>query len=176
MYVWRRTSRPVLASLATTRLSTALAAVATLGRSVQSTTLTSRSRSPTPDSLSGIPEYLRIAAKPVVDVILSGGNPNETPRQELLNQFGGLMYEDIDYIGSVLETCTCEKSGHLKRNEPYASLEANLPPPPKPSRFHKTPSRRDRLQAGTGLLLRDMVPIQAKLGACECRGRRKTEE
>eukprot|EP00935_MAST-01C_sp_MAST-1C-sp1_P001799 g1799.t1 len=129
-----------------------------------------------PGSLSGIPEYLRIAAKPVVDVILSGGNPNETPRQELLNQFGGLMYEDIDYIGSVLETCTCEKSGHLKRNEPYASLEANLPPPPKPSRFHKTPSRRDRLQAGTGLLLRDMVPIQAKLGACECRGRRKTEE
>ena len=33
-----------------------------------------------PNALSGIPEYLRIIAKPIVDIILNGSDPYEFPR------------------------------------------------------------------------------------------------
>ena len=65
---------------------------------------------------------------------------------------------------------------HLKLKEPFKSLEAGLPvPPPQPSGHHHHnftgPSRRELLQNGTGLLLRDIVTIQKKLGTCKCKGR-----
>jgi hypothetical protein len=44
-----------------------------------------------PNSLSGIPEYLRVAVKPVVDVIMSGGDVSATSRLQLLMQGGGLL-------------------------------------------------------------------------------------
>ena len=37
-----------------------------------------------PDPLSGVPEFLRLTAKPIADLILAGANPETAPRQELL--------------------------------------------------------------------------------------------
>jgi len=58
-------------------------------------------------ALTGIPEYLRIAAKPLVDVILSGRF--NVSREELLEQGGGLLGRDISYVESALGKCTCSK-------------------------------------------------------------------
>lgn len=59
-----------------------------------------------PDSLSGIPEYLRIVAKPIVDIILSGGDATATPRETILKAGGGLLLRDVTYIEvCVINTC-----------------------------------------------------------------------
>lgn len=116
-----------------------------------------------PDALSGIPEYLRLIAKPVADVIISGGNADTWPRQQLLDQGGGLITRDVTYIKGELDTCTC--TGSRGSGEPYASMTAGLP------RDNRRETRRDIAKSGAGLLLRDIVPIQAKLGTCSCTGR-----
>ncbi len=45
---------------------------------------------------SGIPEYLRIGTKPVVDVIMAGGDPQKAPRGSLIS----LALDDITFIAS----------------------------------------------------------------------------
>jgi hypothetical protein len=127
-----------------------------------------------PDSLSGIPEYLRILAKPVVDVILAGENPDTWPRQSFLNQAGAMLREDIEYIGQSLGNCKCSKSKPLAKNEPYESLYANVPP--VGHHRHGGVNRMVAEANGTGLLLRELIPIQQKLGTCKCKGRDDTRE
>jgi hypothetical protein len=127
-----------------------------------------------PDALSGIPEYLRIIAKPVVDIILAGEDPDTYPREKLLAAAAGLVYEDVDYIKQSLGECHC-LNNKFKRDEPYSSLEKGTgPPQPAPSghHHHGGANRRDIERNGTGLLLREIVPIVKELGNCTCANRK----
>jgi hypothetical protein len=117
-----------------------------------------------PDALSGVPEYLRIALKPLIDIVMSGGNPDTTSRQELLDLGGGLLERDITYMQGELGDCTCTGAKYSK-GEPWKSLTANLKPD------SRRENRRDVAKSGDGLLLRDIVQIQKKLGTCTCSGR-----
>jgi len=123
-----------------------------------------------PDALSGIPEYLRVMLKPLVDQILAGNDPaagGSAMRQQLLDQGAGLLVRDIDYIEQSLKSCTCSggSGGSGGRNEPFHSLSEGMP---KDDR-HAT--RREIASKGVGLLLHELIPIQQKLGNCTCKGR-----
>eukprot|EP00750_Incisomonas_marina_P032142 INCI8908.1.p1 GENE.INCI8908.1~~INCI8908.1.p1 ORF type:complete len:477 (+),score=103.92 INCI8908.1:120-1550(+) len=119
-----------------------------------------------PDELSGIPEYLRILAKPVSDLILNGTDPVSVPQQTLLNNGGGILRRDIEYIESVLGACTCSAAANAT-GEPYATLLKSLPDDePKVN-------RRDLLKQGKGLTLLDVVSVQKELGTCSCKGRKE---
>jgi len=75
--------------------------------------------------LSGIPEYLRVLAKPVVDLILNGSDPRAADRSNLLRQGGALLQRDLDDIRSALSNCLCLRAlGH--KGEPYAGDHAPL--------------------------------------------------
>uniref|UniRef100_A0A7S0LI79 Beta-lactamase-related domain-containing protein n=1 Tax=Coccolithus braarudii TaxID=221442 RepID=A0A7S0LI79_9EUKA len=113
---------------------------------------------------SGIPEYLRIVAKPVADLIMAGISPASAPRTGLLQQGGGLLSRDLDYIASSLGSCNCSRAIGVQ-GEPWASLKANL--------IGDLPSldRRTFAKLGQGLLLRELVDVQASLGTCACEGR-----
>eukprot|EP00908_Phaeocystis_cordata_P007617 Transcript_18272.p1 GENE.Transcript_18272~~Transcript_18272.p1 ORF type:complete len:354 (-),score=162.70 Transcript_18272:258-1319(-) len=119
-----------------------------------------------PEALSGVPEYLRILTKPVVDVILSGGDPATHPRAEFLAQNAGLLQRDLDDIQSELLQCKCAKKP-LHFGEPYKALAANL------SADDASLSRRDLTRSnGEGLLLRELVEVvEQQLGSCTCQGR-----
>jgi hypothetical protein len=117
-----------------------------------------------PDPLSGVPEYLRLAAKPVVDLILAGEDPQTAPRQKLLDLGGGLITRDITYIQSELSNCTCTKKPK-SHGEPYNTLMAHLPSD------NAKLNRRTYSKYGAGLLLRDITHMQASLGRCYCSGR-----
>eukprot|EP00035_Acanthoeca_spectabilis_P006888 m.130318 g.130318 ORF g.130318 m.130318 type:complete len:237 (+) comp13709_c0_seq2:971-1681(+) len=116
-----------------------------------------------PDSLSGIPEYLRIVAKPIVDIILSGGDATATPRETILKAGGGLLLRDVTYIESELDKCRCSGGG---QGEPYASLTAGEPAD------QRHVSRYNLLDAGHGHTLFEIAQIQKKIGACTCEGRK----
>jgi len=120
------------------------------------------------EELSGIPEYLRILMKPVVDVILAGGDPWDavaSPRHQLLEQGAGLLQRDLDDIKSALQTCQCLQQP-TSNGQPYAALGAGLKADePSLTRRELTATR------GEGLLLRDLVTVQKTLGACLCEGR-----
>lgn len=108
---------------------------------------------------------MRLLAKPVVDVILSGGDPDAYPRPKLLQQGAGLLQRDLDDIQSSLKQCLCSKRP-LHPSEPYASLAKNL------SADNASLSRRDLTRStGEGLLLRDLVAAQRDVGICDCKGR-----
>jgi len=117
--------------------------------------------------LSGIPEYLRIMTKPVVDVILAGGDPSTWNNSALLEQGAGLLPRDISDIKSALKRCSCAKSKLWDFGEPYKSLGAGMP------KDDPKMNRRQIAAAGVGLLLHDLVKVQKKLGHCKCVGRRK---
>ena len=51
-----------------------------------------------------------MSAQPVVDVILSGGDPATHPRAEFLAQNAGLLHRDLDDIQSELLKCKCAKT------------------------------------------------------------------
>ena len=119
-------------------------------------------------TLSGIPEYLRLLAKPIADVILNGSDPRTYPRERLLAQNGGLLQRDLDDISSALSSCLCAKRPFTK-GEPYVTLAqvANLTADePRLRRFELT------ARTGEGLTLLDLVSAQASLlGGCRCQGR-----
>jgi len=115
-----------------------------------------------PNSLSGIPEYLRIVTKPVVDLILSGANVSQINRKEILKNGGGLLRRDIEFIKGELAGCACEKT----RRSPYVILEEGLPAD-SPST-----SRYDLLAAGSGLTIFDIEEkFNTAIGKCKCKGR-----
>lgn len=116
-------------------------------------------------AVSGIPEYLRIVAKPVSDLILNGTDPTTVPNQQLLNQGGGILRRDIDYIKGELVDCTCT-GAPTSKTEPWDSLYEGLPADDE-SKY-----RLDILKAGGGKSLMDIVAIQKKLGTCTCSGRK----
>ena len=58
-----------------------------------------------PTTITTTHRYLRIIAKPIVDIILNGSDPYEFPRHELLAQGGGLLERDINDIQSALLSC-----------------------------------------------------------------------
>jgi len=115
--------------------------------------------------LSGIPEYLRIILKPVVDVILAGENPLTVSREALLQQGGGLLRRDFEDIESALTACSCKGAGD-NAGEPFAALTAGMP------KDNPRQLRRAIAAKGVGLLLRELVEVQAKLGSCKCKGRK----
>ena len=121
-----------------------------------------------PDALSGIPEYLRIAAKPYVDVIMAGGTAGAN-RTSLLQQGGGLISRDFSYIQSELGNCACNGPGSKgKKGEPFASLAAVLP------RDHPSMNRREYAAQGVGLTLLQIAQMQrSSFGTCTCTGRKK---
>lgn len=118
-----------------------------------------------PDALSGIPEYLRIVVKPVVDIIMSGQDPTMVNRSSILAAGGGLLRRDVDFIESELESCKC--SGSTRKGEPYATLEQDQP------EDKKDKMRYDLLARGEGLTLFDIEKLQRRIGSCHCEGRHK---
>ena len=117
-------------------------------------------------ALSGIPEYLRLLAKPVADAILAGRDPESIPRAQLLAAGGGLLARDLDDIKAALGACECARAPH-DRGEPYRSLgswEYMGPDVPEIT-------RRELSAQGQGLLLRDLVHVERRLGRCACKGR-----
>ena len=119
-----------------------------------------------PDALSGIPEYLRLVAKPVVDLIMAGTDPSTYPKNQLLANGGGIIQRDIAFIQGELGACSCSKAPNRK-DEPYASLSKLLPAD------IKFENRKLVLDRGHGLTLFDIARIQQTLGTCSCEGRRK---
>ena len=117
--------------------------------------------------LSGIPEYLRVLLKPVVDVILNGSDPLSATRPPLLAQGAGLLARDVSDIESALVRCTCSANPE-RAGEPFASLREHLS-----SDQPKLTRRALTNLTGEGLLLRDLVEVQRRLGACRCKGRPK---
>merc|ERR1712146_230148 len=110
---------------------------------------------------SGIPEYLRIVAKPISDLILNGTDPTTVENTEILAAGGGIIRRDIVYIESELKECSCTGAPGVK-GEPFASLLKNLP------QDVPTQYRGDILRAGHGVSLMDVVEIQKTLGTCTC--------
>jgi len=118
-----------------------------------------------PDSLSGIPEYLRIAVKPIVDIIMSGGDATTTSASTILAAGGGLLRRDVTYIEGELEKCHC--SDGKAEDEPYAALTRNQP------EDERHVSRYSLLKKGYGLTLFQIAEVQKRLGTCKCQGREK---
>ena len=120
-------------------------------------------------ALSGIPEYLRIIAKPLADLIMNGTDLRADPartRRLLLAQGGVLLRRDLDDIRSALRACACARRP-LSFGEPYKSLAQNL------SADLPQLSRLELMNRyGEGLTLVELAEIQQTLGKCECRGRR----
>eukprot|EP00039_Didymoeca_costata_P018593 m.334112 g.334112 ORF g.334112 m.334112 type:complete len:484 (+) comp17291_c0_seq1:48-1499(+) len=113
-------------------------------------------------ALSGIPEYLRLVAKPAADILMAGKNPANASRSELLS-LGGLINRDIAFIQSELGDCECTNA---QKGEPYASLSASLPAD-EPDK-----SRYEILGEGHGLTLFDVIEVHKKVGKCQCKGRK----
>jgi len=118
-----------------------------------------------PNPTSGIPEYLRLVAKPVADLIIGGHDPEAAPRAGLLEQGGGLIARDLKYIEGELGSCKCSRMPGVK-GEPFKSLSKALP------QDEPQVNRREIAGKGVGLLLRDIVAIQKELGHCSCEGRK----
>lgn len=117
-------------------------------------------------NLSGIPEYLRLLAKPIADAILAGRDPDTMPKRELLSIGGGLLARDLDDIKSALGTCECRQAtGRL--GEPYASLGWPYSGPDVPE-----VTRRELSAQGQGIVMRELVEVQRTLGRCSCEGRK----
>lgn len=118
-----------------------------------------------PDALSGVPEYLRIIAKPIVDLILSGQEPKTVEKQAILNITGGLIKRDIDYIQGELKECECTKGG---KGEPWAAMAKSLP------EDDPRKNRQELLNAGHAITLLDIIKIHQHVGSCTCKGRTDT--
>ena len=119
-------------------------------------------------ALSGIPEYLRLMAKPVADVIMSGQDPGSYPRRLLLQQGGGLLARDLQDIQASLGACRCQHKPHA-HDEPYAALGARL------SADEPKRTRRELTNlTGEGCLLSDLSLAHSALGKCSCSGRKGT--
>jgi len=116
-----------------------------------------------PDALSGVPEYLRILAKPMVDLILAGHEPSKVPKQAILNITGGLIRRDIVFIQGELLDCECSKGG---KGEPWAAMSKGLPEDDR----HE--NRQDILNRGGGITLLDIVRVHKEVGDCKCKGRK----
>ena len=80
-------------------------------------------------------------------------------------QGAGLLPRDISDIQSGLGKCACEHGKFLDRAEPYDSLAKGMP------KDDANLTRREIAAQGVGLLLHDLVAIQAQLGPCKCRAR-----
>ena len=119
-----------------------------------------------PTALSGIPEYLRLLAKPVVDVILNGSDPRTHSRERYLADGAGLLMRDLNDIRSALKRCVCARHP-FRRGEPFGALAANLSAD-NPNRTRRELTR----MRGEGLLLAEVVEAQRQLGRCACTGRR----
>ena len=117
------------------------------------------------EALTGLPEYFRIIAKPVTDVLVGGHKLSEVTDDELLHNLGGLIVRDIDYIRTNLKTCTCEHE--TRKGEPYVSLLEGLPAD------NKALNRNHILQGNSsGVTLRRLINVSKTLGTCTCEGRR----
>ena len=113
---------------------------------------------------SGIPEYLRLLAKPVADLILAGQDPQKAARAGLLAQGGGLLRRDVEDIASALKRCSCTRANGSA--EPFATLSRTLAPD------DPAIDRREYASLGQGLLLRDLADLQRReIGKCTCKGR-----
>eukprot|EP00754_Rhynchopus_humris_P036465 Rhum_TRINITY_DN18595_c0_g1::Rhum_TRINITY_DN18595_c0_g1_i1::g.167777::m.167777 len=73
---------------------------------------------------TGIPEYLRIIAKPVADLILEGRDPASVNREEILRLGGGLLLRDLTYINGEVNPSSRAKYG--QRSDAWASLVDGL--------------------------------------------------
>merc|ERR1711998_31827 len=118
-----------------------------------------------PDPLSGVPEYLRILTKPVVDLLIGGGSMNNTTKSALLKAGGGLLRRDIAYIQSELGRCKCARS--KQEGEPWASLSSGLPAD------EKDINRQAIMDKGGAFDLHDVTEVHQRIGNCQCAGRRK---
>ena len=117
------------------------------------------------EALTGLPEYFRIIAKPVTDVLVGGHKLSEVTDDELLHNLGGLIERDIHYIRDNLKTCTCEHE--TRKGEPYVSLLEGLPAD------NKELNRNHILQGNSsGVTLRRLINVSKTLGTCTCEGRR----
>jgi len=117
-----------------------------------------------PDALSGVPEYLRILAKPMADLILAGHEPSEVPKQAILNITGGLIRRDVVFIQGELLDCECAKGG---KGEPWAAMVKGLP------EDEPRANRQEILNAGHGITLLDIVRVHEEVGDCKCKGRKQ---
>ena len=114
------------------------------------------------DQLSGIPEYLRIVSKPIVDYILSGAN--QTTNQQLLALGGGLIYRDVEFMYQSLGNCTCTNDAKNGAGNPWAAMYSRLSPDDNRTRHEilADPSMRT-------LTLNQIQEIQREVGVCRCR-------
>jgi len=117
-----------------------------------------------PNSLSGIPEYLRLVTKPVVDIIMSGADATKVDPKQILAAGGGLLARDVAFIKGELGTCKCENIGDHP-DMPYHALTADQP-------ADDAKKNRDVLLAeGQGHTIFQVAEIQRLLGKCSCKGR-----
>lgn len=122
-----------------------------------------------PDPLSGIPEYLRLVTKPIVDIIMSGGDPTAVPKGYILANGGGLLARDVTFIKGELERCSCTHDREFDFQEPYKSLTKGQP------EDRPKLNRNTLLAQGEGLTLFEVAAIQQTLGKCTCKGRSDLE-
>jgi len=117
-----------------------------------------------PNSLSGIPEYLRLVTKPVVDIIMSGADATKVDPKQILAAGGGLLARDVAFIKGELGACKCENIGDHP-DMPYHALTADQP-------ADDAKKNRDVLLAeGQGHTIFQVAEIQRLLGKCSCKGR-----
>ena len=117
-----------------------------------------------PEALTGLPEYFRIIAKPVTDVLVGGHELSKVTDDELLHNLGGLIARDIAYIKTNLKTCTC--ANEARKGEPYISLLEGLPAD------NSALNRNHILQGNSsGVTLRRLINVSKTLGVCTCEGR-----
>jgi len=117
-----------------------------------------------PDALSGIPEYLRLVAKPAVDLIMSGVDPSTVSSAALVKAGGALIARDITFIQGELGECRC--TGKKGKGQPYATLMKGLP------EDNPKLNRREILATGAGITIFDIAKKQKELGKCTCEGRK----
>ena len=118
-----------------------------------------------PDPLAGLPAYLRIMTKPIVDALMAGRT--SISRKELLAQGGGLIWRDITDMNRILGNCTCTKDS--TRTQPWAALHSHMPIRDLPNT-----TRHRILTNGGGITLMDVSHIQKGVGVCTCDKRKTT--